>query len=91
MIYFQKLLELNSIMSVRTRSNSFCFFPEWLILMLREMPEKNTDLSLPICALGIPNVFTIEEAAGEGDNLVSHLSRECISYLFLVDSLMLNH
>jgi hypothetical protein len=37
------------------------------------VPEKNTDLSLPKCALGMHNVFTIEEAAVEGDNLFDSL------------------
>jgi hypothetical protein len=33
-----------------------------LILVLRAIPGKHTDLSLPKCSLGIANVFTIEPA-----------------------------
>ena len=35
--------------------------------MLRAIAGKNTDLSLLKSALGISNIFTIGEAAGEGD------------------------
>jgi hypothetical protein len=37
-----------------------------LILVLRAIPEKHTDMILPKCALGIADVFKIE-AVGKGD------------------------
>jgi hypothetical protein len=43
------------------------FLPDVLKLVLRAVPEINTDMSLPKCALGIANVFKIRETAGEGD------------------------
>jgi hypothetical protein len=41
--------------------------PDDLILVLRAVPEKHADLSALQCVFGIANVFTIGEAAGEGD------------------------
>jgi hypothetical protein len=41
--------------------------PEYLILVLRAIPEKHTDLSLLQYVLGFDNVFTIGKAAGERD------------------------
>jgi hypothetical protein len=43
------------------------FLPDDLTLVLRAIPEKHTDRSALQCVLGIDNIFTIGEAAGEGD------------------------
>jgi len=39
--------------------------------MLRAIPEKHTDLSLPKCALAIANVFTIEVAGDCFFNIIT--------------------
>jgi hypothetical protein len=53
----------------------FFFLPDVLILVLRAIPGKHTDLSLPKCSLGITNVFT-EEATGEGAASLTYVPRD---------------